>query len=702
MNRMNMFLAAVAAVTLSAAVSFAATVSIVDTKHNLSSGGTGSYKAASSDPTLGGTTEICIFCHTPHSGNTEAPLWNRAASAASYQTYTSDVLGGLTYPGAEDPGGGPGVVMHSKTRICLSCHDGTIALGSVVNMPSNIPGTFSEIQMQGSSMIQQSTPGYIGINLGDDHPVAIPHDNSKDSELVPGASVAGNVRLYGNTGGKAVVSKADGSYVECTSCHNPHDNQYGKFLIETNQNSALCLRCHTKTSFSSSVHADNTINVTYEPATGGTAPNPTKHGPRVGDVKCMNCHFPHKAGLETGSTSPNSSYGRYLLSYREENACFVNSPSDRWATSNASSACHGTGGAKDIETDIKSSSKHPVVDSANTSPRHKATEAQGAGWFNNTTVWHTECEDCHNPHTSGKTAHISPVNSPTTFPPALTNASPIYGVGGVNVNFPGNWIVPNPATAYTYVKPIGVTETASTGADAEYKICFKCHTAYAWFGGTVPNSSSLLAPMTDQAQEFNPNNISFHPVVQGNTGHTAGSTGLTGGWTNGNTQTMFCSDCHTRNGGGVPKGAHGSSQPFILTGTFEDSYGTVGGTHQSTSGLCSQCHLDSVYSTPTLSVAVPATDTAFRNGSGHNLHNQHRYKAANIANKRAYRCVNCHVRIPHGWQRDALIVQRNDGAPYEAGGTNTGLITSWSQPGPYTITGCGSSLATNGVTGCHP
>ena len=208
--------------------------------------------------------------------------------------------------------------------------------------------------------------------------------------------------------------------------------------------------------------------------------------------------------------------------------------------------------------------------------------------------------------------------------------------------------------------------------------------------------------MTDQAQEFNPNNLSFHPVVQGNTGHTAGSAGLTGGWNNGNQQTMFCSDCHTRNGGGVPKGAHGSSQPFILAGTFEDSYGTAGGAQHQSTGLCSACHLDSVYSTPTLSVVVAAAVTDFRNGSNHNLHNQHRYKAANIANKREYRCVNCHVRIPHGWQRDALIVLRNDGAPYEAGGSNTGLVTSWTQqPGAYTINSCGSSVA-NGVTGCHP
>jgi len=698
MENMKVIIAAVAALTISAGIAAAATPTypLDGTKHDLSSAVSKTYSAKV--PGDGGTTEICIFCHTPHSGNTEAPLWNRASSIATYQKYTSDVLAAMNYWAAEDPKTG---VPHSKTRICLSCHDGTIALGSVVNMPNNLEGSYTEIQMSGNAKIQPNATGYIGIELGDDHPVAIKHDSQAgqgDPELVPGASVTG-VRLYKDTGGKAVVNNADQNYVECTSCHNPHDNQNGKFLIVTNQNSALCLRCHTKTGFAGSAHADNTINAPYAPTTGGSSPNPTNHGPRVGDVKCMNCHFPHKAGLEKGSSSPNAGYGRYLLSYREENACF-NNPGDRWNTSNAISACHGTGGAKDIETDIKSSSKHPVVDSANTSPRHKATEAQSPGWFNNATVQHTECEDCHNPHTSGKTAHTSPVNSPLIDAPALTSASPIYGVGGVNVTFPGNWVAPNATTAYTYVKPIGVAETASTGANAEYKICFKCHTAYAWFGGTIPNSSSLFAAMTDQAQEFNPNNSSFHPVVRGNTGHSAGSTGLAGGWTNGDKQTMYCSDCHTRSGGGTPTGAHGSSQPFILAGVFEDSYGTVGGTHQST-GLCSSCHLDTVYSAPTQSNVIAATDTDFRDASNYNLHTQHRWRST-LGGNRAYRCVNCHVRIPHGWQRDAFIVLRGDGAPYEAGVTGTGLITSWSQlPGTYTKASCGSATA-NGVTGCHP
>jgi hypothetical protein len=60
---------------------------VANTPHNLGSSGTGPN-------TFGGTTEVCVFCHTPHGGDATAtvPLWNRTlASPASYTTY--DTLG---------------------------------------------------------------------------------------------------------------------------------------------------------------------------------------------------------------------------------------------------------------------------------------------------------------------------------------------------------------------------------------------------------------------------------------------------------------------------------------------------------------------------------------------------------------------------------------------------------------------------------
>ncbi len=44
-------------------------------KHNLSTSGPGPVKATT-------TTEICIFCHTPHNSNPTAPLWSQTHGRA--------------------------------------------------------------------------------------------------------------------------------------------------------------------------------------------------------------------------------------------------------------------------------------------------------------------------------------------------------------------------------------------------------------------------------------------------------------------------------------------------------------------------------------------------------------------------------------------------------------------------------------------
>ena len=98
---------------------------IASTKHNLSVTGTGGVTATSE-------SQICVFCHTPHHAEAipQAPLWNRQASGATYTPYAS------TSTDANDIAATPG----GSSKLCLSCHDGTIALGSVniLNNQSNV------------------------------------------------------------------------------------------------------------------------------------------------------------------------------------------------------------------------------------------------------------------------------------------------------------------------------------------------------------------------------------------------------------------------------------------------------------------------------------------------------------------------------------------------------------------------------------
>jgi predicted CXXCH cytochrome family protein len=178
---------------------------ITGTKHDLSTKGWGS-------------TELCIFCHTPHNSDktvTDAPLWNHKVTTASFSTYTSPTMNASV--------GQPS----SSSRLCLSCHDGTVAMDSF----GGVTGTHS---MTGTNLL--------GTDLVNDHPISFTYDaslaaNDNGGLVVPVSSskvdAAGNVPLFA---GK----------IECASCHQVHSSANPPFLRIPNTGSQLCLKCHIK------------------------------------------------------------------------------------------------------------------------------------------------------------------------------------------------------------------------------------------------------------------------------------------------------------------------------------------------------------------------------------------------------------------------------------------------------------------------
>jgi len=109
------------------------------------------------------TEEICVYCHTPHNGNTAipAPLWNRDMVVTSFAMYTSPTLD-MTI--AADPQG--------VSLACLSCHDGVTAYNNIIR------GTASNIG------VMPAVDGVTNFNaigsdgLGNDHPISITYDNT--------------------------------------------------------------------------------------------------------------------------------------------------------------------------------------------------------------------------------------------------------------------------------------------------------------------------------------------------------------------------------------------------------------------------------------------------------------------------------------------------------------------------------------------
>jgi hypothetical protein len=168
--------------------------SIVDTKHNLSITGKGSVKSPSE-------TEVCVFCHTPHRAIASTPLWNHElSSAAFYDIYDSSTL-------QAKPGQPTG-----STRLCLSCHDGTIALGRVVSREISIA---VDNTGPGGTMRPQSRSN-LGSDLSGMHPVSIVYTEETamaDGHLNwPVVDPENRVKLDGR------------GMVQCTACHDPHDD----------------------------------------------------------------------------------------------------------------------------------------------------------------------------------------------------------------------------------------------------------------------------------------------------------------------------------------------------------------------------------------------------------------------------------------------------------------------------------------------
>jgi predicted CXXCH cytochrome family protein len=584
-------LAIITLITFAACASFAQVQTIakmLTTKHNLSASGSGPYRAATEQ-------QLCVFCHTPHLPKQYSAnqLWNHQMSGADYTLYSSDYLMDLKYDAPNQP--------NPRSKLCLSCHDGTVALGAVYNNQSSMNiGMMNDVQA-----LPAGTPGNLGTSLANDHPVGYTYNPTKDPELIG--------RTWPWSTSIALIPDAENGTVECVTCHDPHDDQYGSFLRVGNTNAALCTFCHAKTGWSGAIHQSS--QQSYTPS----APHPVT---TLGEWACRSCHTSHN-----GAGSP------YLLIKSEENTCFE-------------SGCHGStvtgANTKNVQSEVEKIYSHPVIAVAG---KHRNPDLPSTLDLSNR---HAECVDCHNSHQAGKGLHTPGENIASNV---------LKGVAGVSPGFTLSWTQPS---AYSDVKP----------SQLEYQICMKCHSSYAF--GMVPDGvSSVIGPsgarITDQAMEFNTANHSAHPVETNSTAMSGqlppqrlDPTQMTNDWGNTGTQSMYCSDCH---GGDqatsptVPQGPHGSNNKFMLTGTGKlwptNAFGGLwsladikNGTNNWQNDLfCANCH-------PLYSAG------RFLN----NVHDGANHQGASV------KCITCHVAIPHGSRRSRLIGYDSDVPPYNYAG----------------------------------
>lgn len=271
--------------------------SIANTRHNMTQrqGSGGGPSGALMDPYRNDYGEVCVYCHTPHAANAGVtlPLWNRTIKATTYTTYAALGTSTLTQP-VTQPG--------PNSLACLSCHDGQVAVDSVINMPgsggynaaqagaqnntflnawTNTRGPDATVHIglnptasQGCLACHSSGAGFvgagatdftvfvIGTDLRNDHPVGVRFPTAGPGvDFNPPSATRTTVRWF-DTDGDArpdtneirVYDSGDGFAVECASCHDPHGVASGgagspfnpSFLRVSNTGSALCLTCHIK------------------------------------------------------------------------------------------------------------------------------------------------------------------------------------------------------------------------------------------------------------------------------------------------------------------------------------------------------------------------------------------------------------------------------------------------------------------------
>jgi predicted CXXCH cytochrome family protein len=163
--------------------------------------------------------EICIVCHTPHNATSSvanAPLWNHEDTVFTpYAVYSSTTLQAVV--------GQPDGI----SKLCLSCHDGTVALDS-------FGGATGGTNITGDALM--------GTDLSDDHPISFGYDAAQ--ALDPEIRLSSYITSLGGSIDNDLLS---GGNMECSSCHDVH-NSYGNtsLLVIDNVGSALCLTCHDK------------------------------------------------------------------------------------------------------------------------------------------------------------------------------------------------------------------------------------------------------------------------------------------------------------------------------------------------------------------------------------------------------------------------------------------------------------------------
>ena len=470
--------------------------------HNLGPGG--------GSPVTGARPDACAYCHAPHSG-LNMGLWNQKLTTQTYTNYTSTTE---TNKGVQP-------LLGSDSNQCLSCHDGTVAVGSTV--------AYGQVTMRGS----MKTQDVFGSSMQSSHPFSLAVPIKDNVDLV--ASLAAN----GTTADTTKSVRLINGNVECTSCHNPHvqakDQVSQNFLVKDSSSGQLCLACHDPNrqmggqvnqlaDWSTSAHALSSSKISPQALLGS-------YSTVAGDA-CISCHTPH-----------NGSGASRLLRGQNEQDCI---------------ACHN--GGSNISpatpyTNVFSEYATPKVGHPFPTSTNPHDAAENTLLNNNR---HATCVDCHNAHGS------QPVGSFPAAPLLRISQKDVAGISATDgisaltpaVNQYENCLRCHGSSAGKQVLPIyGYAPVRAVSAGDPLNLIPQFSIASTSSHPVMhPRASSLLQP------SLLLNMLNLDGTTQGRAMGTQ----------------ILCTDCHNSDdnrefGGTGPNGPHGSRWTHILERRYEFS-----------------------------------------------------------------------------------------------------------------------------------
>lgn len=495
-------------------------LALVGSQHDLTATGSGPVKSAQAD--------TCIFCHAPHNVTPNVtPLWDHTLSSQSYTTYTSSTYGS----GVQTPGAG-------SSKLCLSCHDGTVAAGLTV--------TKGLVTTTGV----MAAPDILGANLSTSHPVSMtPVDDGSLATPLFTAPASTKDPAVNLVSGK----------VECTTCHDPHaprnDPVVPMFLVRSNSNGALCLACHEPARV-----APNALNgwTTGSHATAtNTVPATASFGAygTVGLNACSNCH-----GAHNNAAAPRN------MRALEEAAC---------------APCHSGANAspalQNVMGEFTKAYKHPTT---TVSGAHDPVEPVPVN-----STRHAECPDCHNSHAASaqtgtpvapliqaSLAGVSGYDTTGVQKPATKEYQVCYKCHADSTNKPATGTFGRTAIRYPGGPMPATYPIQPVRPPDQYNLRLK-------FTSTIGHNVSGTSVVTTPNGSLRLNMLNIDGTINASRPLTTSS-------------VLYCTDCHnsdqarSSNGTG-PNGPHGSAFLHLLQlNLLQD--GTGGG--GSGTALCNKCH----------------------------------------------------------------------------------------------------------------